>query len=165
MSAGWVDLRETWPARSVWGHLGELILVGSHGGQTCSGDCDPCVTPLNHPDVKPLLVLDPDDADQMRELSSRVGLLLDGQPATQRLTAAVRAMLPKPTPVRPPEPTGLGAVVEDDKAQRWIRVDWTLPWCFANPAISPVTGNATHGRHVAWDELAGVKVLSEGVTP
>jgi hypothetical protein len=63
-----------------------------------------------------------------------------------------------PTPAKPEEPTGLGAVVEDAEGERWVRKgnsshgeDWTRQ-----------IGDAWTGG--SWDRIAAVRVLSEGVT-
>ncbi len=111
--------------------------------------------------LRPLLVLDPDDADQMHQIAGHFWGHDKGghEETTRRITEAVRAMLPKPTPVRPPEPTGLGAVVEDDSHRRFVRVDdRKRPW---------VTQSLGVANRLSWDEVAEnpVKVLSEGVTP
>lgn len=111
--------------------------------------------------VRPLLVLDPDNPDQMRELWEGWRDSHSPNGATA-MTAAVRAMLPKRTPVKPAEPTGLGAVVEDVDGTLWTRVergqvtDTRNPWYPATLAeLQPLE----------YDEIAAVKVLSEGVTP
>ena len=81
--------------------------------------------------------------------------------------AALRSLI---APPKPAEPQGLGAVVEDAEGWRWIRVDWTNPWCIARPNArepyqqSSELGSATHDSHVRWDKVAAVRVLSEGWT-
>ena len=105
--------------------------------------------------VTPRLDLDPDDADQILQLVGHYGF----NPGMQyvnadRMTAAVRAMLPKPTPVKPEEPTGLGAVVTarhvSDHNREWagwrpaVRIETTNPalcWWIKGPGV------------VGWDEL------------
>lgn len=65
------------------------------------------------------------------------------------------------TPPKPEEPTGLGAVVEDDKGDRWVRVGGNLdgiprPWA--------EHGNIADLRDwVRYADIAAVAVLSEGV--
>ena len=105
------------------------------------------------PKVRPLLVLDPDNPDQMRELCEAARLTAPCWP--DDIAAAVRAMLPKPTPVKPAEPTGLGAVVEDSEG-KWVCLDNSrLPW-----------REWTSGEFRDWADFSNaVKVLSEGVTP
>lgn len=122
-------------------------------------------------DVRPLLVLDPDDADQMREFADTFYTALSGR--TRRDSArdaddmrvAVVTMLPKPTPVKPAEPTGLGAVIEDADGRLWLRVDWPKPWCLAAPNEREKFRDVIHGSHLPWDRVNAVRVLSEGVTP
>lgn len=55
---------------------------------------------------------------------------------------------------KPPEPTGLGAVVEDADGQRWVRFKGRLDDTWA--------GDESNSRYA---DIDAVKVLSEGVTP
>lgn len=73
---------------------------------------------------------------------------------------AVREAMRSFTPPKPDEPLGLGAVVEDDEGEKWVRAgishrkadDW----------------RCVEGHHVGywseWFNLNAVRVLSEGVT-
>lgn len=116
--------------------------------------------------VRPLLVLDPDDPDQMRELVDNFFVALSGRTYRNHardiddMRAAVVTMLPKPTPVKPAEPTGLGAVVEDAEGKTWVRGlgrDGTgVTWIRADSPLPK-------GR-CPWSQVNAVKVLSEGVT-
>ena len=60
-------------------------------------------------------------------------------------------------PPKPAEPTGLGAVVEDDDGRRWVRIDddpeLNKPWRPADMAAI-----RSH-----WQNVKAVRVLSEGV--
>ena len=116
--------------------------------------------------VRPLLVLDPDDPDQMRELVDNFFVALSGRTYRNHardiddMRAAVVTMLPFPTPVKPAEPTGLGAVVEDAEGKTWVRGlgrDGTgVTWIRADSPLPK-------GR-CPWSQVNAVKVLSEGVT-
>lgn len=132
------------------------------GGVWVDTDCDDRYPPPC--DIRPLLVLDPDNPDQMDRLLGDffVRRYPNGSDANMvdrrdrdAFTLAVRAMLPKPTPVKPAEPTGLGAVVEDADG-KWVCLDNSrLPW-----------REWTSGEFRDWADFSNaVKVLSEGVTP
>lgn len=113
-------------------------------------------------EARPLLLIDPEDPRQIERLC---GAMLtvdnhDGRPCysttchVARLGEAIRLLIASP---KPEEPTGLGAVVEDD-GNTWTRVITTFisdyPW---------IDGTCEWRR---WDDFTPtVKVLSEGVTP
>lgn len=68
------------------------------------------------------------------------------------------AQLPKP---KPEEPTGLGAVVENSRGQRYVvdfvHSDGTPRW------YGPARVDSTVYGRPAWDDIDAVKVLSPGV--
>lgn len=73
------------------------------------------------------------------------------------LAAALREFA-NPTPPKPDEPTGLGAVVEDAEGRRWMRGSSTRGlkvW---------VNDDALDSEWRAYRDIAAVRVLSEGVT-
>jgi len=127
-------------------------------------------------DVRPLVVIDPEDREQVERLainyaavaSDRLGdeyLAWENRSAEARdriaadLTAALREFA-NPTPRKPEEPTGLGAVVEDADGDLWVRVD--------DPAaswIKSVRDGGVRTHRCNWVALAPVSILSEGVTP
>jgi hypothetical protein len=136
-----------------------------------------CAYPLAS-DLSPLVVIDPTvitgphetgDTDPVREISRCLKRLAEGDGAdaengpyrgqiAARLSAAFRATI---IPPKPPEPTGLGAVVEDAKGFVYVRgyTDdvHTHPWHVIDPSANAC---------MAWwkyDNIAAVKVLSEGV--
>lgn len=101
---------------------------------------------------RPLVVLDPEsDADVCR-----VAEALDGDVDWLDLRAALRSLV---SPPRPPEPTGLGAVVEDAEGKRFTRVsrDALAPW-FTDEARD------SKRPYRYFSDLNAVHVLSEGVT-
>lgn len=97
--------------------------------------------------ARPLVVIDLED----RERVSRLTRALKGQAFHEEVQAALRSLL---APPKPDEPTGLGAVVEDDRGDRWIRRDADRPWVSAQGKTFPCE----------WTSLTAVRVLSEGVT-
>lgn len=85
-----------------------------------------CVdSPTTH---RPLVVIDPEDREQVEQLAAiyaNHGVAL-GYPRNDEidadradsLQAALRILIAPPLP---PEPTGLGAVVEDARGDKWVR--------------------------------------------
>jgi len=114
--------------------------------------------------VRPLVVIDPDDREQVRRLADAFCTArwshLPGSDECDPLTfssmqAALRE-LANPTPPKPDEPTGLGAVVDAAAYSDVVRVfvrgpgDRT-PWIDAS------------GNGHTWAELDVDRVLSEGL--
>lgn len=102
-------------------------------------------------EIRPLVVIDPEDTKQ-------VGLLcaaLDKQSGFGNWIGETQAALREfanPTPPKPDEPIGLGAVVVDSDARIWI-----------HDPTTPTTHN-WHSRGVgrAWHNVGAVRVLSDG---
>ncbi len=109
-------------------------------------------------DARRLAVIDPEDREQVeRLLESLRGMSFAAHACGSHtcLSAALRE-LANPTPPKPEEPTGLGAVVEDAEGNTWVRigdVDMVAPW----------TRRLSFPQE--WQHLDAVRVLSEGVTP
>lgn len=112
--------------------------------------------------IRPLVVIDPDDAEQVE----RLRVALDGRSfsawacgANTVIAAALREFA-SPTPPKPEEPTGLGAVVEDDKGKRYVRYAMhdLAAWRAEYPAEESRPYRYFHDLNI-------VRVLSEGVTP
>lgn len=107
------------------------------------------------PTYRPLVVIDPEsDADV-----ARLENALEDQGC--RVGTGVRAALREfanPTPPKPDEPQGLGAVVEDDGGGLWIRTaEPRFPW-----RIDYEGGNGAEST--VWEHVAAVRVLPEGVS-
>lgn len=99
-------------------------------------------------DVRPLVVLDLNDEE--RALLRRV-VTTD---YTFRL-GTLQAVKAQTKPAKPPEPQGLGAVVEDAAGNQWVRA-------------ARKSGNSWHkpiGTWSRYEHIDAVRVLSEGVTP
>jgi len=119
------------------------------------------------PSYRPLVVIDPEDREQVERLAEalnesldfRDGSLLAG--AIEAALADTLHALANPTPPKPAEPVGLGAVVEDAKGVKWVRLGG-LGAMWIAPELSP-----KYAVPVTRDQYAGidtVRVLSEGVT-
>jgi len=110
--------------------------------------------------TRPLVVIDPED----REMADRLAdLFVDGLPSVEPSTrgrqidamqAALRSLI---APPKPPEPTGMGAVVEDDEGVRYVGL-----------------GDHYGGGQLRWKggrgmtftsyaDINAVRILSEGV--
>lgn len=95
----------------------------------------------NHDDCRPVLVLDPDDAEQMEHL---VNSFLEERdrsrdPYWADMAAAVRSLLPTRTP---DEPTDLAARVRDKDGYEWVKAV-TSGWWF--PLASDRSGRPWSG--------------------
>ena len=121
-------------------------------GYTCSHDPD--VT-----NVRPLVVLDIDNLRACEAEAASPALAAKRLRATNSVVAhAIADQIEAQTkPPKPAEPTGLGAVVEDDLGRRWVRIDddpeLNKPWRPADMAAI-----RSH-----WQNVKAVRVLSEGV--
>lgn len=113
--------------------------------------------------VRPLVVIDPEDKQATLRLaecylSENPGVYAPVTRVADRLQAALREFA-NPTPPKPVEPTGLGAVVVDDFGTTWTRVfEASSPEEFTSDRW--VSGHARS----SYADIDAVKVLSEGVT-
>lgn len=112
-------------------------------------------------DIRPLVVIDPEDAEQVRALANLIvsRVELGGWPTNLDLADALREFA-HPTPPKEPEPLGLGAVVEDAEGRRFIRVEpdgGQAKWVLSRALLGE------DPRHV-WSAIDAVRVLSHGVT-
>jgi hypothetical protein len=138
-------------------------IVRGDGHWALAADTDDFITDRNAPaliaDVRPLVVLDLNGtygcwADQ-GDPSVIVKSLRETHSApAQAIADQIEAQTKPP---KPAEPTGLGAVVEDDLGRRWVRIDddpeLNKPWRPADMAAI-----RSH-----WQNVKAVRVLSEGV--
>ena len=125
------------------------------------GDDDECwFMPSQVKDHRPLVVIDPEDAEQVSHLCSLLGKHHGAHSAVDldldfmSSQAALREFAdPKP---RIEEPVGLGAVVADADGHKWTRANSQGEWfCECGDEV-----------FTTWDEFTtATKVLSEGVTP
>jgi hypothetical protein len=73
-------------------------------------------------DRRPLVLIDPEDAEQVKVLTAALDktvITLAASSGWPQVQAALRS-LAQPTP---PEPQGLGAVVRDAEGNRWVRIN------------------------------------------
>ena len=118
---------------------------------------DPCSLWVEDSDARPLVVVDPESAKDVARLATAYEEVEGAAPGLipmtvshLRMLAALRSLI---APPKPPEPTGLGAVVEDAEGEAWVRYARrysTAPW---------VNGTTS----VEWEDITAVRILSEGV--
>lgn len=117
--------------------------------------------------IHPLVVIDPEDREQVERLMSvyvsealdRGAMSYSGHvdKRNDSMQAALREFA-TPTPPKPDEPQGLGAVVEDAAGHLWVKVPGE------DGTKSSQTWTSAHSTDATWDAVAAVRVLSEGVT-
>ena len=115
---------------------------------------------LLDPDVsaRPLVVIDPED----REACSRLRQLYEEDSNFVRATEGMQQALREftnPTPPKPEEPRGLGAVVEDVAGRRWVR----LVRAGDDSTQDDWKRSGHHGTR-AYADIDAVKILSDGVS-
>lgn len=112
--------------------------------------------------IRPLVVIDPEDREQVERLTGALvygGAGKNDDNHWREVQAALREFA-NPTPPKPDEPTGWLAAVEDGDGRRWYRdgaPNESHPW-------RELRDDGIHARYV-WREIPAVRVLSEGVTP
>lgn len=107
--------------------------------------------------VRPLVVIDPEDAETVRRLADLMPWALHSED-TPRLQAALRE-LADPKPPKPDEPTGIGAVVVDRDGVTWVRASRRTTVNHWRCADVSGIGRKPYAR------IDAVEVLSEGVEP
>jgi hypothetical protein len=106
--------------------------------------------------VRPLVVIDPEDREQVERIR---GCFTDAGLPYETCRAELLALSDS---WKPPEPTGLGAVVEAADGQRWLRTAASVEGCVWRLAFRGTGTNHVYAAR-SWDGIAAVKVLSEGV--
>jgi hypothetical protein len=102
-------------------------------------------------------VIDPEDREQVKEIVRLSALPI----AWTALRDALREFA-SPTPPKPDEPQGLGAVVRDDEGDLWQR-DYrggNYPW----NRLTDEAGDSNKSHRDAYKHIPAVAVLFEGVT-
>lgn len=115
---------------------------------------------------RPLVVIDPEDREQVERLLRTYHAQYPmswpsdtDEEHARNLQAALREFA-NPTPPKPDEPTGLGAVVEDEDGALWISVTNKG----ADDRWQPNNLRSDLCRR-NFRDIAAVRVLSEGVQP
>lgn len=112
--------------------------------------------------VRPLVVIDPEDREQVERLW-RHYVETAAVNRTDALQAALREFA-NPTPPKPEEPTGLGAVVEDERGRRFTRYHATGVTLEPQPWALEADDDCIEIRY-GWADISAVRILSEGVQP
>jgi hypothetical protein len=115
--------------------------------------------------ARPLVVIDPEDAEAVERLVSLMTTaeVMKGYSFADGVRDALREFA-NPTPPKPDEPRGLGAVVRDSKGYLYSRGypdqadDFVHVWHVVDRAANKPRS------WWKWDEIDAVEVLSEGVT-
>jgi hypothetical protein len=118
--------------------------------------------------LRPLVVIDPEDREQVeRLLVAQVGttsgcpdVLMVSEQQVDRTQAALRSLV---APLKPDEPTGLGAVVEDADLLRWVRIEPRIPGNSASVLAWRAREVGKVPRECSWPKVNAVRVLSPGV--
>lgn len=130
---------EVYEHSGIFGKSGEWWLLDV-GEYALSKDVEP---------IRPLVVIDSEDREQVERLRFEIADLVSYSQLREALDTFA-----DPKPPRPDEPTGLGAVIEDDRGWLWTKarthdhgLNWREQW---------------GGRWENWVDLDVARVLSEG---
>lgn len=158
----------TWQARD--GQRTQRAIRGEGGWSL--GDMHSWVGDSFVTDVRPLVVLDPDECADPSILAiacaAGAEALRQTNPGRKLLDAEALAWLAdqieqQTKPAKPAEPTGLGAVVEDSRGELWVR------GCECDPGDDEADWWPRHrlwtDKPQGWSDIDAVRVLSEGVRP
>ena len=110
--------------------------------------------------TRPLVVIDPEDREQVERLAREyvitwLGPREEVSPETvEQMQAALRSLI---APPKPPEPTGMGAVVEDDEGVRYVG----LGDHYGGGQLRWKGGRGM--TFTSYDRIHAVRILSEGV--
>ena len=117
----------------------------------------------SHPAARRLVVIDPESDPDVIRLEN--ALEAQGCRVGMGVQAALREFA-TPTPPRPDEPTGLGAVVEDADGLKWVSVEEMPPFGRWYCGVLPDDDcSIADGAFREWSALSAVRVLSEGIQP
>ncbi|KAB2809234.1 hypothetical protein F9L07_19530 [Pimelobacter simplex] len=110
-------------------------------------------------DVRPLVVIDPEDREQVERLLCLFHQADQTTPAgMDRMQAALREFV-TPTPPKPNEPTDMWSVVVDRAGDQWVRAlgpDFTDGWVRAGDLPS-------NGKWTDYRQIDAVAVVRSGV--
>lgn len=152
-------------------HIGHDPANRCWHGPEANGDLR-CLLAGQEQSARPLAVIDPEDREQVERFTNvldrefeRRGWANQSTPDPDVVDAVQAALreFANSTPPKPPEPQGLGAVVEDADGRRWVRVEPfdsrnsidVRAWRSRAPQAEP--------REFSWPNITVIRVLSEGV--
>ena len=143
-----------------WSKYDPQLRWGEMSPRWGDGDDDECwFMPSQVTNRRPLVVIDPENREQVERLVDRLAAarfweaIPVDEPGVSYRTSQMQAALREfanPTPPKPAEPQGLGAVVEDAFGHVFVRL--STSWF-----------NVNDDQHCTWDHINAVRVLSEGV--
>lgn len=143
---------------------GELTMIYISKGMNCwhGARADGsllCLDATQAVSATSLVVIDPKDREQVERLG--VAIYDAGFTAASRLQAALRSLIADP---KPPEPTGLGAVVEDAEGGMWIRHKPDSGRLRPTHAWYPA--GYVHGSiRTPYSDIDAVRIVAPGVQP
>lgn len=111
--------------------------------------------------IRPLVVIDPEDRAQVERLANELARIQgerDHMAVWHTDLADALREFANPTPPRPDEPQGRGAVIEDASGFPYTRFSKSES-CNEGDWINE------DGHRRQWRDISAVRVLSEGVTP
>lgn len=113
--------------------------------------------------LRRLVVIDPESDPDVIRLEN--ALEAQGCRVGMGVQAALREFA-TPTPPKPDEPAGLGAVVEDADGLKWVSVEEMPPFGRWYCGVLPDDDcSIADGAFREWSALSAVRVLSEGIQP
>lgn len=144
---------------------GDVAMTAKHtvalchnGGQMIDQGGAPWSNEKFPDNLRPLVVIDPEDREQVEAFTH---LFLahywgDEHPTHTDAGQAALREFANPTPPRPDEPTGLGAVVEDAEGAKWVRGS-------SMPGLKLwVNDEALDSEWRSYRDITAVRVLSAG---
>lgn len=150
------------------GEMSGVIGFGVDRAIVYINDGQPVTAAYGPSEARPLVVIDPEDREQVERLRDLYDSAYHEQnraiqtaPKGTRgnaLQAALREFA-NPKPPKPDEPTGIGAVALDDTGCKWIQVDRR------NGVAGWAHCDAQSGIFRFWSDIDAIEVLSEGVHP
>lgn len=108
------------------------------GWNTCLAD-DQIADPRIEANVRPLLVIDPENREQVTQICDLIPWLGTAPNLVDDMQAALRSMLVP----EPEEPTGAGSVVRDSRSATWIRMGTSPDAAWICPSQTVVGAPAT----------------------
>jgi hypothetical protein len=115
--------------------------------------------------ARPLVIIDAEDRGHVERLDAVYQSALDAATPFDSLRDVMQAALREfadPKPLKPEEPTGLGAVVRDAEYKTWVRHEpdngrqGSPDWCWVR------TGFVGAQSRRPWSEIDAVEILSPG---